>query len=106
MNLEGRRVLVTAGAGGIGAVVARHFYEAGAQVHVCDIDAQALQQFSAAHKDIPVTVCDVADETAVDALFEEVAARFPALDTLVNNAGIAGPTGRIDTLQLHEWQRT
>ena len=106
MNLAGQTVLVTAGAGGIGAVVARRFNEAGAQVHVCDIDAQAVERFAAAHSDIGATVCDVADEIAVDALFAELSTAFPVLDTLVNSAGIAGPTGRIDTLKLDEWRRT
>jgi NAD(P)-dependent dehydrogenase (short-subunit alcohol dehydrogenase family) len=106
MKLSAKRVLVTAGASGIGATVARRFHQAGAQVHVCDVDEQALQKFSAANGEISVSLCDVADEAAVDSLFEDVGARFSALDILVNNAGIAGPTGRIDTLQLSDWRRT
>ena len=75
-------------------------------MHVCDVDQQALQKFSAANGEISTSRCDVADEASVEALFEAVAARFPALDVLVNNAGIAGPTGKIDTLTLPDWRRT
>lgn len=106
MRLAGHNVLVTAGASGIGAVVAQRFSEAGAQVHVCDIDVRAVEKFAAAHTQIETSVCDVADEKAVDRLFGELAARLPKLDTLVNNAGIAGPTGKVDSLQLADWQRT
>jgi len=75
-------------------------------VHVCDVDERALQKFSAANEEISTSLCDVADEASVGALFEAVGARFSALDILVNNAGIAGPTGPIDTLQLRDWRRT
>ena len=106
MKVSGKRVLVTAGASGIGATVAQRFLQAGAHVHVCDIDERALQNFSAAHTEISASLCDVADEAAVDTLFEDLDARFGGLDVLVNNAGIAGPTGQIDTLQLSDWRRT
>jgi len=106
MDLSGKRVLVTAGASGIGAAVAKRFRLAGAHVYVCDIDEQALREFSAENEDIATSRCDVADEASVDALFEAVGAHFSALDILVNNAGISGPTGKIDTLTLLDWRRT
>lgn len=68
----GLRVLVTAGAGGIGAVIAEAFADAGARVHVCDVDAEAIEQFSERVPGAGATRADVADEAAVERLFAEV----------------------------------
>ena len=102
----GLRVLVTAGAAGIGAAIARGFIEAGAKVLVCDVDAEALARFAESWPDAATTLTDVADPAAVERLFVEVAARLGGLDVLVNNAGIAGPTGPIDQLAVDDIRRT
>jgi NAD(P)-dependent dehydrogenase (short-subunit alcohol dehydrogenase family) len=102
----GLRVLVTAGAAGIGAAIAQGFIEAGAKVLVCDVDAEALARFAESHPDAATTQADVADEAAVERLFVEVKARLGGLDVLVNNAGIAGPTGPIDQLAVDDIRRT
>lgn len=107
MGLDaGLRVLVTAGCGGIGRVIAETFAAAGAKVHVCDISEKALEDCRAAHPDWGVTRCNVSDEKQVAQLFEDVKSNFGGLDVLVNNAGIAGPTGAIDELSTDEWRNT
>lgn len=98
LGLQGARVLVTAGAGGIGRVVAEAFAEEGASVHVCDVDEAALATLPA---NITGTRCDVSDRAAVAALF----AGREALDVLVNNAGIAGPTGLVEEINPEDWDR-
>lgn len=100
------RVLVTAGAGGIGLAIAEAFSAAGARVHVCDIAEPALEQCSAQHPDWGVSRCDVSDETQVETLFGDVSANLGGLDVLVNNAGIAGPTGGIHELAPEAWRKT
>lgn len=102
----GLRVLVTAGASGIGAAIARGFIDAGGHVHVCDVDAAALARFAESHPGASATLADVADEAAVARLFAEVKKRLGGLDVLVNNAGIAGPTGPIDELAPGDIRRT
>jgi NAD(P)-dependent dehydrogenase (short-subunit alcohol dehydrogenase family) len=52
------------------------------------------------------SLADVSSEADVDRLFDDVRARLGGLDVLVNNAGIAGPTGRIEDLSLEDWRRT
>jgi NAD(P)-dependent dehydrogenase (short-subunit alcohol dehydrogenase family) len=103
VSMEGRRVLVTAGAAGIGRTIAQAFLAAGARVHVCDIDETALADARAfaSESGLPLTVsrADVSDPQAVDALFETVAATLGGLDVLVNNAGIAGPTAGIEDVE-------
>ncbi|WP_372658002.1 SDR family oxidoreductase [Hydrogenophaga sp.] len=102
----GLRVLVTAGASGIGAAIARAFSEAGARVHVCDIDRAAIDRLTSAAPGITASVADASDERDVGLVFEDVMGSFGGLDVLVNNAGIAGPTGPIEELDVGQWQRT
>ena len=58
----GLRVLVTAGASGIGAAIATAFAETGAEIHICDIDAAALAEFQKRFPSCAATLADVADE--------------------------------------------
>ena len=102
----GLRVLVSAGAAGIGAAIARAFHAAGARVCVCDIDRAAVGRIKDELPGIVASVADAADRTQVDRVVEGAAHAFDGLDVLVNNAGIAGPTGGIDELDPDDWQRT
>lgn len=102
----GLRVLVTAGAGGIGAAIACAFSEAGAHVHVCDIDRAAIERLSAVAPGITASVADASVERDVDLVFEDVLGTLGGLDVLVNNAGIAGPTASVDAIGASQWQRT
>ena len=96
LSAKGMRVLVTAGGAGIGRVIADIFVEHGAKVHTCDVDPLTK----------PDTVCDVAKVADVDRLFEEVTKKLGGLDVLVNNAGIAGPTAKVEDIEPEDWDRT
>jgi NAD(P)-dependent dehydrogenase (short-subunit alcohol dehydrogenase family) len=95
------RVLVTAGAAGIGKAIAETFLRHGAKVHVCDVDEKALSTIGNVGK----TRADVASVTDVDRLFEDVQKSLGGLDVLVNNAGIAGPTAKIEDIRPEDWDR-
>ena len=105
MDIAGLRVLVTAGAGGIGLEIARAFAQEGAKVHVCDVDDEALDALQASDPQISASRTDVTDRKAVAALFDEAIDRLGGLDVLVNNAGIAGPTGRVEEINPEDWDR-
>lgn len=105
LSAEGRRVLVTAGASGIGRATVEMLAGAGARVHCCDVDEGALAALREALPDVGTTVADVADEGRVDRLFAEATERLGGLDALVNNAGIAGPTGPIEEIEPADWRR-
>lgn len=100
------RVLVTAGASGIGLAIAETLANAGARIHVCDISEQALETCATTHPDWKVSQCDVSNERKVTQLFSNVTKHFGGLDVLVNNAGIAGPTGNIEDLSIDDWNET
>jgi NAD(P)-dependent dehydrogenase (short-subunit alcohol dehydrogenase family) len=102
----GLRVLVTAGASGIGAAVARAFRETGARVHVCDIDRAALDRLGAEVPEITSSMADASVPEDVDLVFDDVHGALGGLDVLVNNVGIAGPTGAIQDLRRGDWERT
>jgi NAD(P)-dependent dehydrogenase (short-subunit alcohol dehydrogenase family) len=105
LGLKGLRVLITAGAGGIGLKVAEAFLGEGAAVHVCDVDKENLAALKKSHPRITSSLCDVADRTQVAALFRDVIAKLGGLDCLINNAGIAGPTGAVHEINPEDWDR-
>lgn len=106
LGIQGLRVLVTAGAGGIGLEIARSFVREGAKVHVCDVDDAALASMATSDPDVTRSRADVARRADVTRLFEETLDVLGGLDVLVNNAGIAGPTGRVDEISPEDWDRT
>ncbi|MDB5520339.1 MAG: 3-oxoacyl-[acyl-carrier-protein] reductase [Tardiphaga sp.] len=105
LELKGLRVLVTAGAGGIGLAIARAFVAEGARVHTCDVDEMALSALAASDRAIGWSHCDVSDRNAVKKLFTEATDKLGGLDVLINNAGIAGPTSKVEEMNPEDWDR-
>jgi NAD(P)-dependent dehydrogenase (short-subunit alcohol dehydrogenase family) len=105
LGINGLRVLVTAGAGGIGLEIARAFVREGANVFVCDVDRQALAGLANTDPTVTGVVCDVSDRGAVATLIDGAVAHLGGLDCLVNNAGIAGPTGKVEEINPEDWDR-
>jgi len=105
-SLPGKRVVVTAGANGIGLEIARAFAAAGSKVLVCDIQRESIERLATSLPDVHGCIADVSREEDVASMFELVDQKHGGLDVLVNNAGIAGPTGGIETLSLADWERT
>ena len=106
IGLNGKRVVVTAGAQGIGLAITGAFVAAGAQVHICDVNDDFLAAAKKKFPQVSQSHTDVSNERQVDAMFAELATRWGALDVLVNNAGIAGPTARVEDTELVDWQQT
>jgi NAD(P)-dependent dehydrogenase (short-subunit alcohol dehydrogenase family) len=100
---KARRVVVTAGGGGIGLLIAQAFVAAGDRVHVCDLNADALERVTRDNPAITGTVCNVADRAAVERFVEEAVDTLGGIDILINNAGIAGPTTSVEDLDPDEW---
>lgn len=103
MNLEGNTILITGGASGIGLAFAERFLAAGNQVIICGRREERLREVREKHPHIQTRTANVAEEAERIALAEWATREFPALNVLVNNAGIQR---RIDLQQGEDWQRT
>lgn len=97
------KVIITAGAAGIGLETARNFSTNGANVVICDIDEEALDNVKKYNPNIIVELCDVADPEATARFIKNAAKRLGGIDTLVNNAGVGGPTASIENITPEEW---
>jgi NAD(P)-dependent dehydrogenase (short-subunit alcohol dehydrogenase family) len=102
----GLRVLVTAGASGIGWAIALALLKEGARVHLCDASPEQLDFALREKPEIGGSVADVSNVQQVERLFHDVRHSFGGLDVLVNNAGIAGPTGAVEDIAPEDWSRT
>ena len=106
LSLQDKHILVTAGANGIGLAIVRKFLASGARVHACDVDADACRALAGSHPNLSVSVADVSSEAQVLDLYRDLAERWGRLDALVNNAGVAGPTSRLEDTTLDAWRQT
>ena len=97
-----QKVLITAGASGLGKAMATAFDAAGASVWVVDIDHEALNNCPNSWQKSKL---DVTNEAAVATLFSEIEQKWESIDVLCSNAGIAGPTAKLENVELTEWQR-
>ena len=104
-SAKGLRVVVTAGAAGIGRAIVRTFVEQGARVHICDVDDRMLKETASALPEVTQTRADVASVADVHRLFDDAQASLGGLDVLVNNAGIAGPTAKVEDIRPQDWDR-
>ena len=101
-----QRVLITAGAAGIGREFARAFAATGAKVFTCDIDTQALAAAEREVKGLIAKPCDMSKREEIERMVPAAISALGGLDVLINNAGIAGPTQPVEKMPPAEWDRT
>ena len=99
-----QKVVITAGASGIGLTLARRFLARGDQVALCDTDPEALAQVCQDFPEVLAVQADVTDEASIGAFLAEVEALWGRVDVVCSNAGSSGPAGPIEDLAFDDWQ--
>jgi NAD(P)-dependent dehydrogenase (short-subunit alcohol dehydrogenase family) len=103
--IDDLRVIVTAGASGIGRAIADTLIANGAKVAVCDVSEDFLADFRKSYPNAYAVKADVASDADVETFFTGAEKKLGGLDALINNAGIAGPTGRVEEIAPADWRR-
>lgn len=111
MKLKGHNALITGGSQGLGKAIARQFLREGANVFLCarsekelaDTRAELVKEF--ATQKVHARPCDVSDEAQVNDLVAAAIGEFGSIDAMVLNAGIYGPMGPTEAVDLDGWRR-
>ena len=108
-SLKNKKIIISAGASGIGWAITKVCVAKGASIYLCDVDSKAInkvKKHSLYNKRIFVSETNASDETEVIDFFHKIKKKFRNLDALINNVGVAGPTGTIEKLDSSEWENT
>ena len=109
LSLHNKKIIISAGASGIGWATTKVCLSKGATVYLCDIDIKSLrkvQKHPLNNKKLFSYECDASDEYEVSELFDKIKKKTNKIDALINNVGIAGPTGSLEKLSSGEWEKT
>ena len=104
-GLKGKRVVITAGAGGIGLAIAELLNNHGVKLAICDVDNRALDEARVKLDNCIFTQADVSNDDQVNRFFDKIDHQMGGLDVRVNNAGITGPTCHVEDLSPEDWRR-
>jgi len=109
LNLKNKKIIISAGASGIGWATAKIFLSKGAKVYLCDIDTKNInkvRKHPLNNKRLFIYECDASDEYDVENFFDKIKKKTKKIESLVNNVGVAGPTGTVEKLNSQDWERT
>jgi NAD(P)-dependent dehydrogenase (short-subunit alcohol dehydrogenase family) len=103
-RFEGKGVVVTGGAQGMGRAIAKEFVDEGGRVLICDVNAAGVAATAEEIGAVGAVACDVTKAAEVGALVEGAVERLSSIDVFVNNAGVITMNRCID-LSEHEWDK-
>ena len=108
-SLKNKKILISAGASGIGWATTKICLSRGAVVFICDINKKYLtktKKHPLFKKKLFIHECDASNEDQVLKFFKIIKKKTKKIDALINNVGIAGPTGSIEKLKSKDWENT
>ena len=109
LNLKNKKIVISAGASGIGWAAAKIFLSKGANVYLCDIDTKNINKIKKHplnNKRLFIYECNASEEYDVENFFDKITKKTKKIDALINNVGVAGPTGTIEKLNSEDWEKT
>ena len=109
LSLQNKKIIISAGASGIGWATAKVCLSKGAIIYLCDIDNKFLNKIKKHplnNKKLFAFECDASDEDEVSSFFNQVNKKTKKIDALINNVGVAGPTENIEKLSSNDWEQT
>ena len=108
LSLKNKKIIISAGASGIGWATAKICLSKGAIVYLCDIDNKSLNRINKhplTNKRLFSYECDASDEDEVSNFYNQIRKKTNKIDALINNVGVAGPTGTIERLKSDDWEQ-
>ena len=109
LSLRNKKIVISAGASGIGWATAKVCLSKGAIIYLCDIDPKSLNKVKKNplyNKRLFAYEYDASEEDEVTDFFSQINKKTKKIDAIINNVGIAGPTGTIEKLTSDDWEQT
>ena len=109
LSLRNKKIVISAGASGIGWATAKVCLSKGAIIYLCDIDLKSLNKVKKNplyNKKLFAYECNASEEEEVAEFFSQINKKTKKIDAIINNVGIAGPTGTIEKLTSDHWEKT
>ena len=107
--MPSKNIIISAAADGIGWTIAKSCLEKGYSVYLSDINQQKIDEI----KDHPlinnkifIDNVDANNPDSIEKYFDTIKEKTATIDALINNVGIAGPTGPMESLSISDWKRT
>ena len=107
--LQNKKIIISASASGIGLAIAKVCLSRGAYVYLCDIDDKSIKKLNKhplKNKRLFIYQCDASNEEQVSLFFDKIKKKTKKIDALINNVGVAGPTGSLEKLKSKDWENT
>ena len=107
-SLKNKKIIISAGASGIGLAITKVCLNRGATVFLSDINEKFINKLKKSNKSTKLHIfkCDASDEDQVKNLFERIRKKTSKIDCAINNVGIAGPTATFEKISLRDWEKT
>ena len=108
-NLKNKKIVISAGSSGIGWAAAKVCLSRGANVYLFDKNIKNInkaKKHPLNNKRLFIHECDASEEHDVEDFFNIILKKNKKIDALINNVGVAGPTGTIEKLNSEDWEKT
>ncbi len=109
LSLRNKKIIISAGASGIGWATTKICLSKGATIYLCDINSKSLNKVKKNplyNKRLFAYEYDASEEEDVKDFFNKIYNKTKKIDAIINNVGIAGPTGTIEKLNSEDWEQT